>query len=156
MKKALFVLLLISIAFEINAQENSDYVKKGFIIIAAGKNYDAMKKMAKTASQKLNYKLDLRGLEFNKEIGLSFSEQECKENGFEFPAYINRGRWDDGEYVSIEYTNDYAGFTPELYIIIVSSHDKGNKALSDALTHVKKVYKNAYIKYTDIYMGCMH
>ncbi|RLD69987.1 MAG: hypothetical protein DRJ10_20835, partial [Bacteroidetes bacterium] len=137
-------------------QEISQTQKKGFVIVSAGKNYEAIKKQAKSVAEKLGYKLNLRDLEYNKTEGLTFSKEICENENMEFPAYISSGRWDDGEYVSVEYTNAYDGFTPDYYILVVSSHDKGNSVLKAALTHVKKQYKTAYIKYADVYMGGMH
>jgi len=154
-KTSILVLILFTISLS-NAQETAEMVKKGFVIVSAGKNFDAMKKLAEKVSIQLNYKLNLRGLSEDKTLGLTFSKEVCEEQNFEFPTYIPRGRYDDGEFVSIEYTNGYEGFTPGYYIIIVSSHDKGNSELTAALTFAKKHYKSAYIKYADVYMGCIH
>ena len=155
MKNIVTLLLIVFVVAQLNAQEISQTQKKGFVIVSAGKNYEAIKKQAKTVAQKLAYKLNFRDLEYNKTEGLTFSKEVCENENMEFPAYIARGRWDDGEYVSVEYTNAYEAFTPGYYIIVVSSHDKGLSQLNTALTHVKKHYKTAYIKYADIYMGGM-
>ncbi len=152
----LLIILLFASAI-IKSQDLSDMMeKKGFIIISASKNYDAAKKTAKEASNKLGYKLDLRGLQFNSDIGLSFSKKECEEFGFEFTDNTSRGRCDDGEFVSVEYTNMYKGFTKGLYIVMVAHYHKGDPKLKTTLEHVKKYFKNAYIKYADVYMGCIH
>lgn len=73
-----------------------------------------------------------------------------------YPTYIPHGRWDDGRYASVEYTNGFYGFIPEYYIIVVSSYDKGITELTEALKHTKKQYKTAYIKYADVYYRGMH
>jgi hypothetical protein len=151
----LLIILILSIP-KIFAQEESETVTKGYVIVAAGKNYEAIKKQAEQVAQKTGYKLNLRDLEYNKTEGLTFSKEICEEQGMEYPAYIARGRWDDGEYISVEYTNAYESFTPGYYIIVASSHDKGNAELQNSLQHVKKHYKTAYIKYADVYMGCIH
>lgn len=156
MKKITTLLLILFAVSQLNAQEISQIQKKGFVIVSAGKNYEAIKKQAKTVANKLGYKLNLRDLEYHKAEGLTFSKEICEKENMEFPAYIARGRWDDGEYVSVEYTNGFEGFTPGYYIIVVSSHDKGITELTEALKHTKKSYKTAYIKYSDVYMGCMH
>lgn len=159
MKKiTLLLALLIFSITSINAQEDeyNPYIQKGFVIVSASKNYDAMKKMATEVSETLVYELNLRGLTPNEETGLTHSLAECAEAEFDYPWYSRRGLWDDGEYVSIEYTTDYEGFTPGLYIIVVSSHYKGMHELTDALEHTEKFYKNAYIKYSEFYMGCSH
>jgi len=157
MKKINLFLIILFFAFsQINAQEYSQTVDKGFIIISAGKNYDAMKILAQKVAQKLNYELNLRELIPNETTGLTYPKNICNEEDMEYPWYSKRGFYDEGEYVSIEYTTDYDGFTPNLYIIVVSNHDKGSQELTDALTHVKKYYKSAYIKYSEFYMGCLH
>ena len=115
-----------------------------------------MKKLAEIASKQLDYKLNLRELLPNKTTGLTVSEEVCKQHEIDYPTYDSRGRWDDGNYISIEYTNAYQGFTPGYYIIVVSSFGKENPELTLSLEKVKKHYKTAYIKYADIYMGCMH
>ncbi len=154
---SLLIIILFLFNHKMFAQEESEsIVKKGYVIVAAGQNYEAIKKQAARVAEKTGYKLDLRDLEYSKNIGLTFSKEICEEQGMEYPAYIARGRWDDGEYISVEYTNGFEGFTPGYYIIVASSHDKGSAELQNALQHVKKYYKTAYIKYADVYMGCMH
>ncbi len=155
----LSVAIAISSVGQLFAQDDTEYSqteKKGFVIVAAGKNYNAIIKQAQSVSEKLNYKLDLRDLIQNDSIGLSFPKDSCEEHGFEYPAYIPRGRWDDGKYVSVEYTDAYTGFTPGYYIIVAASYSKDNAELKKALNFVKPYYKTAYIKYADVYMGCLH
>ncbi len=154
-KLTIFIVFFIGI-IQLNAQEEIEFTKKGFIIVSSSKDYNATIDLAVTVSEKLNYNLDLRGLEYNSSLGLSFAMQVCEDNGFEYPLYVSRGRFDDGNYVSVEYTDAYQGFTLGYYIIIVSSYEKGNEELTKSLNFVKTIYKSAYIKYSDIFMGCMH
>lgn len=157
MKITLLTLIFASFfMLNIQAQDDSQLQKKGFVIIAAGKNYESLKTMAQNASDKLGYKLNLRGLQANEQTGLSFEQTECENQGFEFPTYVPRGRFDDGLYVSIEHTDAYEGFTPDYYILVVASYEKGNVELKNSLEFVKQYYKTAYIKYADVYIGCMH
>ncbi len=158
MKKVSVLLIIVLMASAVvKSQDLSDMMeKKGFVIISASKNYNAAKKTAEQASKKLSYKLDLRGLQYNAEIGLSFSKEECENAGFEFPTNVSRGRLDGAEFVSVEYTDMYKGFAKGLYIVVVAHYHKGDPKLKTALEHVKKYYKNAYIKYADVYMGCIH
>jgi hypothetical protein len=129
-------------------------VKQSFLIILSTKSYAEAKKMATVAASKLKIKLDLRGLKPNKESGLTFTPKKCKEDGWEFPAYISRGRYDAGEYVSIEYSDAFKGFAEGYYIVTTASGDADD--VKTALAKVKKVYKKAYSKETEVYMGCMH
>jgi len=143
---------------QLSAQEGefSQNQEVGFIIIHATKNYEVSKRVAQEASKHLGYKLDLAGLEYNEDIGLSISEEDCEQAGFEYPAYIQRGRLGDNKFISVEYTDIYPNFTPGYYIVVVANYIKGDEKINETLKFVKKHYTNAYIKYTDIYMGCLH
>jgi hypothetical protein len=154
--KYIFSLIILCSFIGANAQKADETynVKQSFLIILSTKNYTEAKKMAIEAVGKLKIKLDLRGLKPNKESGLTFTPKKCKEDGWEFPAYISRGRYDAGEYVSIEYSDSFKGFARGYYIVTTASGEAD--AVKATLTKVKKIYKNAYSKETDVYMGCMH
>ncbi len=156
MKKITTLLLLLFAISQLNAQEMSQTEKKGFLIIHASKNYELAKRVATEANKHLGYKIDFRGHEYNKTLGLSIPKEECEEHGFEYPVYVQRGRSDDGNFISVEYTTNYEGFTPGLYIVVVASYTKGKKEIAETLKFVKKHYETAYFKYIDVYVGCMH
>jgi len=160
MKKILLLfIVIISIIQITQAQDEgiSQNEKKGFIIIYATKNYQLASRVAEEANKNLGYKIDMRDLEYNKEIGLSIPKKDCEEHGFEYPSYIQRGRGDDGNFISVEYTNAYNNFTHGYYIVVVATYTKGKtEDIKKTLTEVKKSYEDAYIKYTDVYMGCLH
>ena len=146
------VLLLISKAQ--NAGEDRSYVSKGYCIILSTKSYAEAKSIAEEASRKTGIKIDLRGLAPNKESGLTMSRAACDSNGFEYPGYVSRGRWDDGEFLSIEYSDAFTGFAKGYYIVVASSGNKKNNYAT--LKKVKLFYKTAYIKQSEVYVGCMH
>jgi len=156
MKKISILVLMLFVILQLTAQEEAQTEKKGFLIIHASKNYELAKRVATEANKHLGYKIDYRGLEYNKELGLSIPKTECEEHGFEFPTYVQRGRGDDGNFISVEYTTNYEGFTPGLYIVVVASYTKGKKEINETQTFVKKHYETAYFKYIDVYVGCMH
>ncbi|OQY03473.1 MAG: hypothetical protein B6I20_04970 [Bacteroidetes bacterium 4572_117] len=156
MKKITTLLLMLFAISQLSAQEISQTEKIGFLIIHASKNYELAKRVATEAHKHLGYKIDFRGLEYNKTLGLSISKKECEENGFEYPAYVQRGRGKDGNFISVEYTTNYEGFTPGLYIVVVASYSKGKNEISETLKFVKKHYETAYFKYIDVYVGCIH
>ena len=52
---------------------------------------------------------------------------------------------DDGDFISIEYSNKYKGFAKGYYIVVISSGDINNK--EPIFLKAKKFYKSAYIKY---------
>jgi len=110
-----------------------EYAEIGYVIIYSGKNYEASLIVAKEASEKLDYKIDLR------------EQQE-----------IPRGRFNNGNYISIEASSDYEGFSKGYYIVIISSKHKDDESLKPDLLFAKKFYKDAYIKTSKVYLGCMH
>lgn len=160
MKHALFLILvftnIISFAQDTDSTEAEPYIEKEFVIIQSTPDYNSALNTAKNAAYKLNTKLDLRGLKKNKQIGLSWSQKVCDNEWDEFPCYVARGRWDDGDYVSIEYSNAYSGFKKGYYIVIISSGVKGENSVKDALTKARAIYKDAYKKISKVYVGCMH
>lgn len=134
----------------------SPYVKKDFLILMSTKSYAAALSLAKQAATAENIKLDLRGLSENKTSGLSFSKEDCEKEAMEFPAYVARGRWDDGVYISIEYSDAYSGFREGYYIVIAASGFKDDKEIKAAYNKLKLKYRDAYFKSSKVYIGCMH
>ena len=108
---------------------------------------------AKKAARQLNQPLNYRELKPNKKSGLTFSDSTCENEGG-FPCYIARGRYDDGDDVSIEWSNAFDKFSKGFYIVLVYSGNK--KEAIVALKKTKKIFKDAYIKQADVYVGCMH
>jgi hypothetical protein len=134
--------------------EPEPYVTKEYLILLSTKDYREALEFSNKASKQFKIKLDLRNLTSNEKLGLSFSEKECNDGGFDFPCYISRGRSDDGEYISIEYSDAFTGFNPKYYIVVAASGSE--KTLKPMLKKVKKEIKDAYIKKAKVYIGCMH
>lgn len=155
--KSIFTIILSLVLFSSFAQKNTvdplPFVEKSFCIILSTKNYAEAKKIAEETSTKTNLKLDLRGLVPNNKTGLTTPKKDLLEGEF-FPQYYSRGRYDDGEYVSIEYSDAFDGFTKGFFIVVTCSGNK--KEANNALKKMKLLYKTAYVKHTKIYVGCMH
>ena len=94
----------------------------------------------------------LRGLHPNREIGLSREVDICEDEGYGYPCYIPRGRYDNGVYISVEYSDAYKGFAKGYYIVMVASGEV-DKSL---LKQIRTIVPDAYIKKSAVYMGCMH
>lgn len=58
------------------------------------------------------------------------------------------------EYISIEKSGAYAGFSPNKYIIVASVADTSNEA-TVLLKRLKPIAPKAYVKKTPIFLGCM-
>ena len=135
------------------AQNEEAFVEKSFVIIQSTKNYNTAKQTAEKAAVQLNLKLDLRGLKPSKKTGLTFSKTIC-ENEDGYPCYIARGRYDDGAYVSIEWSDEFDKFAKGYYIVLIYSGNKQEAA--KILQKAKPVFKDAYYKQAKVYVGCMH
>jgi hypothetical protein len=155
--KKIILLLIVSFtaiaSFAQAEQMEAPYAKKGMLILLSTKSYAAAIKLAQQAKSKLSLTMDLRGLKPNKKNGLTYSEADCENEGG-YPCYIARGRYDDGEFISIEYSNAIEGFAKGYYIVVAACGDK--EITAPALVKAKKEYKDAYVKNTSVYMGCMH
>jgi len=164
MKNVIFVLLVASPMFSIGQVNPECFVKKYFLLIQSTNDYKAALQTAGKAAKGLDVKLDLRGLvpDKNPHIGLSLPVDTCikyseEEEGVQDSScYMARGRWDDGIYISIEYSDAYEGFSKGYYIVVVGSSDKRDPALIAALEKVRTIYSDAYIKASKVYMCCMH
>ncbi|MGF2414544.1 MAG: hypothetical protein ACQUYJ_19570 [Ferruginibacter sp.] len=153
MKKIIFSISLLFFAAVSLAQEAQPYIKKSFVIVQSTKNYAAAKLTAEKAARQLQQPLDFRELKPNKKTGLTFADSVCENEGG-YPCYIARGRFDDGDYVSIEWSNAINGFAKGYYVVIVGAGSKDETTI--VLKKVKKFFKDAYIKQAEVYIGCMH
>ena len=134
---------------ELDMQQPS--IKKDFLIVKSTKSYKEAESFAGKLATRMDMKY-MKEVQFNKETGLTHSKKMCKEGRLEYPCYVSRGRYDDGVYVSVEYSNDYAGFARGYYLVIVAS---GSYAKT-TLKQIKRYEPSAYVKSATIYMGCIH
>ncbi len=152
--KKLFVLLFLSLVSHSGFSEQSinPEIKKSLVIISSSKDYSGALKVAQEASSKIAIPLNLRALSENKKAGLSFDKKTCIAGPVqEYPCYQKRGKYDDGTYISIEYSSEYKEMTPELYIVVVYSGSEAGK-INSTLEKVKSLYKDAFRKNIKIYM----
>lgn len=165
--RILFASVLVSIVFSagVSAEEldaasriEKYSMEKEFVILKSTRDYKDVLRTAETASRLLEIKLDLRGLTENKESGLTLDKKICEEegDGSSWPCYYARGRYDDGTYLSIEYSSAFQGFRKGYYIVVAASYPKVDKEISSVLKQAKTHYPDAYSKTTKVYMGCMH
>lgn len=140
----------------LNAQsDNECYVTREFLIAGSLTDYAAALTQAKKVAGSTGLKLDLRGLRPVPKSGLSFDDSICVNEWGEAPCYVARGRYDNGAYVSIEYSDAYEGFTPGYYIVVAHSGETG-KTPAAMLANVRRIVPSAYIKRSKVYMCCMH
>ncbi len=149
---AVLLVLLLFARSTIAQEMPNPLVAKSFVIIASSSQYEVAKTIAEKASQTVKIKLELRGLLPNTKTGLTADKKNCLESLFqEFPCYQARGKYDDGEYVSIEHSSAYKEMKHGLFIVIVYSGEKKEAAIM--LKKIKTTFKDAYIKPVKIYMA---
>ncbi len=125
---------------------------KAFVIILSTAKYEDAEKFAEDASNKMNMKLDFRGLKPHPVLGLSaFGEENDRweKIGFNSPLYVPRGIEDDLEnFISIESSNNYLDMKPGYYIVMISCGAKDSRIILSGLDIAKKYFKDAYIRYS--------
>jgi hypothetical protein len=127
-------------------------VEKEFLIVKTTKVYSDAKKFVIDFSKRSAITIDLRGVLYREDLGLTSKKEECIESGFSYPCYIARGRYDDGVYLSIEHSDAYEGFTKGYYVVIAASGEVD----SETIGTVKEFIPDSYVKKSSIYMGCIH
>lgn len=145
--------MIITFIFSSSIFSQDLYIEKGFVIIHSSKDYSSALKIAQESSEKMKIDLDLRDYKPDSRLGL-ITDVECGCGIVH--DYIARGHSDDGQYVSIEYSNMYEGFSTGYYIVIIASGRKDDKKLKESLVLAKEYYPDSYIKSTEVYTGCMH
>ena len=130
-----------------------------FVIAASEKSYSQAALKAASLSEQSGILFKSNGINFDPTYkddngGLTYSKQECEGNGWDYPCYVSRGRWDEGNYITIEYSSAIQGFTPNLYVVIAASGDK--ETINPTLKTVQKFVPDAYLKTSSVYIGCMH
>ncbi|HMF40170.1 MAG TPA: hypothetical protein VKQ32_05730 [Polyangia bacterium] len=136
--------------------DDPEVVRKSFVIIKATHDYAEARTLASAAAERLAIRLDLRDLAPDREVGLTFSEEACKNEFGEYPCYVPRGRWDDGVYLSIEHSSSYEGFEEGLYMVILASGAPRDRAIGAAVRRAKSAYPDLVVKTAPVYLGCIH
>ena len=149
-------LLLNFQALRVFAEGAEDFEQKDFLVLDFNADYIKAVKMAQSAAKKLSLRYDSQGLLKNKEIGLTEAKKVCKENGWDFPCYVSRGRGKEDSYLSVEYSESYKKMGKKRYVIMAGFAAKGDPGIRKLLERVKKIYPGAQILEEKVYIGCMH
>lgn len=126
-------------------------VDNSYLILQSTTSYSAAMFTAKQASKQLGATLNLRGYIFDFKEGLKDTTAcGCGE----IHGYVPRGRFDDGNYVSIEHSDAFTEFTNGYYIVVAGSGKRST--LKPLLAKAKQFYGDAYVKDAEVYISCMH
>jgi hypothetical protein len=143
----------VTAAVECNANREP-YVGKEFVILKSTPAFKEATRFAAKAAAELGVVLNLRGLHPNLRTGLTFSKEECTRSEYPYPCYLPRGRWDDGTYVSVEWSSKYDLFPPGLYVVMIASGLPGSSETRRMLAAARRAYPAAYAKRAKVYVGC--
>ncbi|TNE76390.1 MAG: hypothetical protein EP333_02670 [Bacteroidetes bacterium] len=150
-----FILTLFSIltfASVSIGQEEEMYAEKYYVVLGEYRSYSkALRKAQKNANQ-IPSPLNLRNLIPDTEIGLTSNEVcGCGEKH----GYIPRGRYDDGKYISIEFSNGlYDQETDGYYVVVLYSGS--SEEAKQIFDQSREKIKNIKVINGKVYMGCMH
>lgn len=157
----LLVVALLLVAHVAAAQAPSeppppDVQEKAFVVLGTHETFAKAREAASNAAGVLGLHLDTRGLTANATTGLTFSREDCRGSDWEYPCYLARGRYDDGVWLSVEFSTAYKGLAPGRFVLIAASGSPTDPLLPVALSRVKQVYPDARLVTAPIYMGCLH
>lgn len=156
----MFVILLCMIGYSVPpvfAEDKVDeFQRVSFVILKSTKSFEEAVQLAKGASGVLKTPLQLRGVAPQPDFGLTFTEEDCNEGALDYPCYIPRGRYDSGEYVSLEWSSAYQEFSPGFFLVISASGEPDSLFIKASLSKARKFYSRAYVKTANVYIGCIH
>jgi hypothetical protein len=153
---AAVVAAALTIVTAASPDRDPDVVRKSFVILKATPSYAEARALAVAAAEKLAIRLDLRDLQPDAGVGLTFSRDACDDEFGEFPCYVPRGRWDDGVYLSVEHSSSYHGFDEGQYVVMLASGSPRDRAIGAAARRAKSQFPDVIVKTAPVYLGCIH
>ena len=115
-------------------------------IILSTKDYTAAFEFAEKAAKTLDMEFSTRGYIYSAEEMLA-DTAECGCGMVH--GYIPRGRYDNGDYLSIEIKGDY-------YVVVVTSGLKEEEGFQTSMDKARAISKDAYVLNQEVWMCCMH
>jgi hypothetical protein len=155
MTAAVALVALVAVTAPVS-ERDPDVVRKSFVILKATPSYTDARAVAAAAAERLAIRLDLRDLEPNADVGLTFSKESCDDEFGEYPCYVPRGRFDDGVYISIEHSSSYEGFDEGQYVVMLASGSPRNRTIDAAVRRAKGQFPDVVVKTAPVYLGCIH
>jgi hypothetical protein len=155
MKTLLTITITFSVFFSYSQEDYNPTQKVGFIYIYSGDDFETTQTFMYQAADSLDIDIDNSRL-YDDELGLT--DTITCGCGLRH-GYLKRGRYDEGEYVSIELSNDYdldEELEADRYLVVVASFPVPDEALSKRISAIRVKYPDAKYFEADIYIGCMH
>jgi hypothetical protein len=137
----------------------ADWSPAGVLVVSSHRSYAEALRAARAFERKADMRYDSRGMVFDPKRGLIWPDGD--EDEMWAGAYAPRRHdMDCGPdqrrgCVTVERSERYYGFAPDLYIVVAGIiHDPAEE--DSRLAGVKRYAPSAYLKQTILYMGCMH
>jgi len=131
-------------------------VDKDFVVLPSVSSYRAARQQARDAATRLHLKLDLRDASPTKDKQLTFSKATCDVNEWSYPCYVERGRYDDGQWVSVEIANTFDDGPPDEYVVVLASGPKDDSGMRALVDRARSDYPEVHIETKEVYLGCIH
>lgn len=139
------------------AAQDEPLITKEVLVLQSTKDYKTALATARQAAARLHTTLDLEGYYPHAQSGLTMSKADCADNGFDYPAYVARGRQDENHaFVSIEYSTGYDKFTKGYYLVVAAVGEPGSALVRKTSATARQWYADAYAKRTQVWVGCIH
>jgi hypothetical protein len=138
---------------DIEAWIRESTVEKSFLVVGTYRTYLA----ARRASERLGARA---GVEHRPQTVVledgqpTYTREECEENGWGYPCYVARGRYDDGVYFSVEPSDAYDGMKKGYFVVIAASGS--DDEVRSAARELRKRRIASTVRTSHVWMGCMH
>lgn len=126
---------------------------KSFLVVGTYRSYAG----ARQASERLR---ERTGLEVQSKADLveagqpTYTREVCEENGWDYPCYFARGRYDDGVYLSVEPSDQYDGMVKGYFVVIAASGNEEDVRAAARDLAEKRI--KSMLRRSEVWMGCIH
>jgi hypothetical protein len=130
------------------------YFGSEVLIVASSKSYDVARRAAQAFALVSGVPYDSNGMIFDKKRGLIWPDDSRDEAWAGAYAPRRDDECNGHLCVTVERSEFYEGLEPKLYIVVAGllGHDEVDERLGDA----RRFARDAYVRETVLYMGCMH
>jgi hypothetical protein len=148
------------IARQVDIHNMSQIEDRWVVILGAHKDFHQAKADAERIARASGVPFSMNGMIYDKK-GLRFPdnyEDEVFAGGYLARRFNSTlvGEEEVEEHVSVEKSEEYQGFAPGYYIVVGSVAETSEKARTMVVEQFRKLAPKAYVKKTEVYLGCMH
>jgi hypothetical protein len=142
-------------------EESADeqFARMGVLVVGSYRSYGAALRAARSYSQRSGHPYASRGMVYDKKRGLIWPddiEDEIWAGAYAPRRYDSEcAPWNGSPCVTVERSTEYEGFAPGFYIVVGGILDHSPER-AQRLAEARQLVSGAYVKDTDIYLGCMH